>query len=106
RVASPAGVGNGGRRGLERTAPAPPSRCPLLAASLKRRPFAPPSIPCCKRPRSAKRRAGMRRLARWCLLITVAGLATAGPAVAGDKGLVDSETFSGFQFNFNNPGAR
>jgi long-subunit fatty acid transport protein len=27
-------------------------------------------------------------------------------AVAGDKGLVDSETFSGFQFNFNNPGAR
>ena len=48
----------------------------------------------------------MRRLARWCLLITVAGLATAGPAGAGDKGLVDSETFSGFQFNFNNPGAR
>jgi len=48
----------------------------------------------------------MRRLAWWCLLITAAGLGTAGPAVAGDKGLVDSETFSGFQFNFNNPGAR
>jgi long-subunit fatty acid transport protein len=30
------------------------------------------------------------------------------PAVAGagDKGLTNSETFSGFQFNFNNPGAR
>src|SRR4029078_11690320 len=25
---------------------------------------------------------------------------------AGDKGLINSETFSGFQFNFNNPGAR
>jgi long-subunit fatty acid transport protein len=28
------------------------------------------------------------------------------PAAAGDKGLTNSETFSGFQFNFNNPGAR
>jgi long-subunit fatty acid transport protein len=28
------------------------------------------------------------------------------PARAGDKGLTNSETFSGFQFNFNNPGAR
>jgi long-chain fatty acid transport protein len=42
----------------------------------------------------------------WCLLLTVALLAPALPAVAGDKGLTNSETFSGFQFNFNNPGAR
>jgi len=47
----------------------------------------------------------MRRLAG-TLLLTLLWLAPAGPAVAGDKGLVDSETFSGFQFNFNNPGAR
>jgi long-subunit fatty acid transport protein len=33
-------------------------------------------------------------------------LMPAGPAAAGDKGLTNSETFSGFQFNFNNPGAR
>jgi long-chain fatty acid transport protein len=42
----------------------------------------------------------------WCLLLMVALLAPALPAVAGDKGLTNSETFSGFQFNFNNPGAR
>jgi len=47
----------------------------------------------------------MRRLARSLLLILLL-LAPAAPAAAGDKGLVDSETFSGFQFNFNNPGAR
>jgi long-chain fatty acid transport protein len=47
----------------------------------------------------------MRR-AWWCLWLTIGVLGMAGPAVAGDKGLVDSETFSGFQFNFNNPGAR
>ena len=46
----------------------------------------------------------MRRLAWWVILGYVA-LAPAG-AVAGDKGLTNSETFSGFQFNFNNPGAR
>ena len=48
----------------------------------------------------------MRRLAWWCLLLTMAGLGAASPAGAGDKGLTNSETFSGFQFNFNNPGAR
>ena len=47
----------------------------------------------------------MRRRAR-CLLLTVMLLAPAIPADAGDKGLTNSETFSGFQFNFNNPGAR
>ena len=47
----------------------------------------------------------MRRLAA-ALLLTLLALAPAVPAIAGDKGLVDSETFSGFQFNFNNPGAR
>src|SRR5438477_11736024 len=47
----------------------------------------------------------MRRLAG-CLLLTLLLLAPAVPAVAGDKGLINSETFSGFQFNFNNPGAR
>jgi long-subunit fatty acid transport protein len=46
----------------------------------------------------------MRRLVRWSLLALL--LLAPGAAVAGDKGLVDSETFSGFQFNFNNPGAR
>ena len=46
----------------------------------------------------------MRRLTG--LLLAVLWLAPAAPAVAGDKGLVNSETFSGFQFNFNNPGAR
>jgi long-chain fatty acid transport protein len=45
------------------------------------------------------------RLACW-LGLAVALVAGAGPAAAGDKGLTDSETFSGFQFNFNNPGAR
>jgi long-subunit fatty acid transport protein len=45
----------------------------------------------------------MRRLA-WCLLLAVVWLPF--PALAGDKGLTNSETFSGFQFNFNNPGAR
>jgi long-chain fatty acid transport protein len=47
----------------------------------------------------------MRRLA-WCLLLTMVVLGGAVPADAGDKGLIDSEAFSGFQFNFNNPGAR
>lgn len=47
----------------------------------------------------------MRRLAG-CLLLAVAVLVPGGPAGAGDKGLINSETFSGFQFNFNNPGAR
>ena len=47
----------------------------------------------------------MRRLAGF-LLLTLLLLAPVAPAAAGDKGLVDSETFSGFQFNFNNPGAR
>jgi len=48
----------------------------------------------------------MRRPAGWCLLLAALVLGAATPAVAGDKGLTDSETFSGFQFNFNNPGAR
>jgi long-chain fatty acid transport protein len=47
----------------------------------------------------------MRRLS-WCLLLMMGALGPAALAHAGDKGLVDSETFSGFQFNFNNPGAR
>jgi long-subunit fatty acid transport protein len=47
----------------------------------------------------------MRRVA-WCLLLAGGLLGGGGPAVAGDKGLTNSETFSGFQFNFNNPGAR
>jgi len=47
----------------------------------------------------------MRRLGE-CLLLTVVLLLPGIPAVAGDKGLTNSETFSGFQFNFNNPGAR
>src|SRR5262245_12951595 len=47
----------------------------------------------------------MRRLAG-LLLLTLLLLAPVSAALAGDKGLVDSETFSGFQFNFNNPGAR
>src|ERR1700741_2906158 len=47
----------------------------------------------------------MRRLAG-APLLTLLVLAPAAPAAAGDKGLVNSETFSGFQFNFNNPGAR
>jgi len=47
----------------------------------------------------------MRRLGG-CLLLTVVLLVPGIPAAAGDKGLTNSETFSGFQFNFNNPGAR
>ena len=47
----------------------------------------------------------MRRLGEWVLL-TVVLLVPGIPAAAGDKGLTNSETFSGFQFNFNNPGAR
>jgi long-subunit fatty acid transport protein len=47
----------------------------------------------------------MQRLV-WCLLLTLLVLAFGSAALAGDKGLVNSETFSGFQFNFNNPGAR
>jgi long-subunit fatty acid transport protein len=47
----------------------------------------------------------MRRLA--CgVLLSLAILALVRPAGAGDAGLVNSETFGGFQFNFNNPGAR
>jgi long-chain fatty acid transport protein len=46
----------------------------------------------------------MRRLA-WCVFLAVALLQPVA-ATAGDKGLTNSETFSGFQFNFNNPGAR
>jgi long-chain fatty acid transport protein len=47
----------------------------------------------------------MRRRA-WGLLLAVGVLGGAVPARAGDKGLINSEAFSGFQFNFNNPGAR
>ena len=47
----------------------------------------------------------MRRLA--CgLLLSLVVLALARPVAAGDPGLTNTETFSGFQFNFNNPGAR
>jgi len=46
----------------------------------------------------------MRRLA-WCVVLAMA-LIRPVPTAAGDKGLTNSETFSGFQFNFNNPGAR
>jgi long-chain fatty acid transport protein len=41
-----------------------------------------------------------------CLVLTMAVLGTVAPAVGGDKGLINLETFGGFQFNFNNPGAR
>ena len=47
----------------------------------------------------------MKRIAG-LLLLTLLVLAPPAPAMAGDKGLTNSETFSGFQFNFNNPGAR
>ncbi len=47
----------------------------------------------------------MRRVAGG-LLLMVTLLVPGGPAGAGDRGLINSETFSGFQFNFNNPGAR
>jgi long-chain fatty acid transport protein len=47
----------------------------------------------------------MKRMA-WCLVFALFSLGAVAPALAGDKGLTDSETFSGFQFNFNNPGAR
>lgn len=47
----------------------------------------------------------MRRLAGW-LLLTVVTLGPLAAAEAQNRGLTDSETFSGFQFNFNNPGAR
>jgi long-chain fatty acid transport protein len=47
----------------------------------------------------------MRQLA-CCLLMLLAMLTLVGPAEAGDAGLTNTETFSGFQFNFNNPGAR
>jgi long-chain fatty acid transport protein len=47
----------------------------------------------------------MKRLGL-CLWLGAVALGVVAPAAAGDKGLVDSETFSGFQFNFNNPGAR
>src|SRR5262245_20022840 len=49
----------------------------------------------------------MRRLAACGLLLMAAWFAWGtGPAGAGGAGLVNSETFGGFQFNFNNPGAR
>jgi len=48
----------------------------------------------------------MRQRVGWSLLFAGLTLGLAMPAAAGDKGLVNSETFSGFQFNFNNPGAR
>ena len=47
----------------------------------------------------------MRRLA-YGLLVPLVMLGFVGPVAAGDAGLTNSETFSGFQFNFNNPGAR
>ena len=47
----------------------------------------------------------MRRLA-CCLLLSLVMLALGRPVAAGDAGLTNTETFSGFQFNFNNPGAR
>jgi long-chain fatty acid transport protein len=47
----------------------------------------------------------MRRRGGWWVVLVLVGLAP-GLASAGDKGLTNSETFSGFQFNFNNPGAR
>jgi long-chain fatty acid transport protein len=46
-----------------------------------------------------------RRLAVWGLL-AFATVLPGARAHAGDRGLTNSETFSGFQFNFNNPGAR
>jgi long-subunit fatty acid transport protein len=45
----------------------------------------------------------MRRLTGVLVAVTV--LACAVPSASG-QGLVNSEAFSGFQFNFNNPGAR
>jgi len=47
----------------------------------------------------------MRRLA-YGLLVPLVMLGFVGPVAAGDAGLTNTETFSGFQFNFNNPGAR
>src|SRR5678816_4567659 len=47
----------------------------------------------------------MKRL-RWCAWLVLLSLGLVAEAAAGDKGLVNSETFGGFQFNFNNPGAR
>ena len=42
----------------------------------------------------------------WCVLLALLGPGVVPAALAGEKGLTNSETFSGFQFNFNNPGAR
>lgn len=47
----------------------------------------------------------MRQLA-CCLLLLLVMLTLVRTADAGDAGLSNTETFSGFQFNFNNPGAR
>src|SRR4029453_17494739 len=47
----------------------------------------------------------MRRLA-CCLLVPLVMLGFVRPVAASDAGLTNTETFSGFQFNFNNPGAR
>ena len=47
----------------------------------------------------------MRRVA-YGLLVPLVMLGFVGPVAAGDAGLTNTETFSGFQFNFNNPGAR
>ena len=46
------------------------------------------------------------RLLACGLLLSLAMLGSSRPVGAGDAGLANSETFSGFQFNFNNPGAR
>ena len=47
----------------------------------------------------------MRRLLG-CLLLAVTMFVPGAPGPGFAQGLVNSETFSGFQFNFNNPGAR
>lgn len=47
----------------------------------------------------------MRRSAGLVLLAVIVVIA-GHPAPGSTEGLVNSETFSGFQFNFNNPGAR
>src|SRR2546422_11079012 len=46
----------------------------------------------------------MRSRQVWLVLIVLIGIALPAPGEAG--GLSNTETFGGFQFNFNNPGAR
>src|SRR3989441_4042080 len=46
----------------------------------------------------------MRSRQAWLVMIVLIGMALPVPAEAG--GLSNTETFGGFQFNFNNPGAR